>query len=167
MTLSLVIMGLIPTEWVLFAQIIYIVAIMFSSLNIVGYYKSVQLSSGPFASTIMSWFAIVYSMIILFLPVFKTLLVGEDTPAQWRLFFFIAAGICFVTLVIWLFTVEVELRPWAVIQRKLTNSRFGRSINLDRIIGDRKFSRMDREPKKSTISTISKTSYSDIGVPKL
>ena len=126
---------------------------MFSSVNIVGYYKSVQLSSGPFASTIMSWFAIAYSMIILLLPILKTLLVPDDTPAQWRVFFFMGSAICLSTLIFWLFTVEVELRPWADIQRKSSSMASGYS-DTEEIIRSRQSSKGEKKWESNSVNPV-------------
>ena len=154
MILPLAIMGMIPTEWVFFAQVVYQIAIFFSPLSIVGYYKSVQLSSGPFASTIMSWFTIVYSMIILLLPILKTLLVSDDTPAQWRIFFFMGSGICLLTLIVWLFTVEVELRPWADIQSRSANSKYVNNGDTEKIIGSRESSKSEKKWQNNSVNPV-------------
>uniref|UniRef100_A0AC35F126 NADH dehydrogenase subunit 5 n=1 Tax=Panagrolaimus sp. PS1159 TaxID=55785 RepID=A0AC35F126_9BILA len=66
----------------------------------------------------MSWFAIIYAIVILLLPLGKTYIAGEDSPEQWRLFFYIGAAIALVTLVFWFFTTDVDLRSWAIIQKK-------------------------------------------------
>ena len=118
MTVCLILLALIPTDWVLIAQGIYLLAIMGSAFNSVGYYRAASLSYGYFSSTVMSWFAIIYAVVILILPLGKTYIAGDDSPDQWRLFFYIGAAIAFITLIIWFFTAEVKLRPWAIISQK-------------------------------------------------
>uniref|UniRef100_A0A914R3M2 Uncharacterized protein n=1 Tax=Panagrolaimus davidi TaxID=227884 RepID=A0A914R3M2_9BILA len=118
MTICLIFLALIPTDWIFTAQLIYLIAIIGSAFNACGYYKAVNLSYGYFSSTIMSWFAIIYAIVILILPLGKTYIAGEDSPNQWRLFFYLAAGIALVTLIFWFYTADVKLRSWAVLQKK-------------------------------------------------
>uniref|UniRef100_A0AC34R2V3 Major facilitator superfamily (MFS) profile domain-containing protein n=1 Tax=Panagrolaimus sp. JU765 TaxID=591449 RepID=A0AC34R2V3_9BILA len=131
MTLALITLAIIPPTWIFVAQLSYFCAIVFSAFGAVGYYKSVQLSAGPFSSVIMSWASIIYSIIILVLPIFKTIVAGDDQPDQWRLIFVVAAAISFVTLGIWLFTVKVDLRPWAIIES--TNSWKNSSLTKENL----------------------------------
>uniref|UniRef100_A0A7E4WBC7 MFS domain-containing protein n=1 Tax=Panagrellus redivivus TaxID=6233 RepID=A0A7E4WBC7_PANRE len=118
MTFCLAGLALVPTDAVLTAELLYIGAIITSAFNCVGHYKAIALAYGYFSSTIMSWMAIMYAVVTLLLPVFKSLVAGDDDPNQWRLMFVIGGTICAVTLVFYLVVVKVEPRPWSVMKPK-------------------------------------------------
>lgn len=107
-------MAMIPPDWKIVAQICYTVLIVGVSLNSVGFYKSVQLSTGPFAAVIMSWFSLINALVVFILPVIKTNLAAEDRPEQWALIFYISSGVVFCTTVVYLFTATVEPRKWTM-----------------------------------------------------
>ncbi|KAE9551758.1 hypothetical protein FO519_005037 [Halicephalobus sp. NKZ332] len=114
MVICFIVLAAIPPTWQTVAQSVYTILILGSSLNSVGFYKAIQLYAGPFTAVIMSWLSLINALVVLFLPLIKTLLAAEDRPEQWALIFAINAIVVFITTVIFILTVEIELRSWAI-----------------------------------------------------
>ncbi|KAE9551757.1 hypothetical protein FO519_005036 [Halicephalobus sp. NKZ332] len=114
MVICFIVLAAIPPTWRTVAQVAYTAAVLGVSLNAVGFYKATQLCAGPFAAVIMSWFSVINAVVVLILPLIKTLLAAEDRPEQWALIFTINAVVVFITTVIFILTVEVEPRNWTV-----------------------------------------------------
>uniref|UniRef100_A0AC35G393 Major facilitator superfamily (MFS) profile domain-containing protein n=1 Tax=Panagrolaimus sp. PS1159 TaxID=55785 RepID=A0AC35G393_9BILA len=120
MAICLFVMATVPPHLTTISQIAYTIAIIGGSLNSVGFYKATQLYSGPFTSVIMSWFSLLNSAVVLFLPFLKTSIAAENRPEQWSKMFYIISAIVVCTTLFSIFTTEIEPRKWAIIKPNIT-----------------------------------------------
>ena len=114
MVICFIVLAAIPASWQIVAQVMYTIAVLGVSLNSVGFYKATQLCAGPFSAVIMSWFSLINALVVLFLPLIKTVLAAEDRPEQWALIFIINAVVVFITTTVFILTAAVEPRSWAI-----------------------------------------------------
>uniref|UniRef100_A0A914PBL2 Uncharacterized protein n=1 Tax=Panagrolaimus davidi TaxID=227884 RepID=A0A914PBL2_9BILA len=122
----------IPTESVSIAQGLYFIAIIASAFNSVGYFKSVSISCGPYTAKIMTIISFLYSIVLTILPIIKYFVAGDDEPEQWQMMFYGAAAGGIICVIIYIFTVETNLRPWAEIQLKSRRSSLASSAQISR-----------------------------------
>ena len=115
-------LAFIPLESVTLAQALYFTAIIGSAFNSVGYFKSISLSCGPYTAKIMTIISFLYSFVLFSLPIVKYFVAGDDEPEEWQTMFLGTAAMGIVCVLIYIFTVQVNLRPWAELPLKSRRS---------------------------------------------
>uniref|UniRef100_A0AC34G7B2 Uncharacterized protein n=1 Tax=Panagrolaimus sp. ES5 TaxID=591445 RepID=A0AC34G7B2_9BILA len=122
----------IPTESVNIAQGLYFIAIVASAFNSVGYFKSVSISCGPYTAKIMTMISFLYSIVLTVLPIIKYFVAGDDEPEQWQMMFYGAAAAGIICVIIYIYTVETNLRPWAELPLKSRRTSLASSAQVSR-----------------------------------
>jgi ACS family sodium-dependent inorganic phosphate cotransporter-like MFS transporter 5 len=113
MAFSFIGLAFIPSGYIHFALTLYVLAIIGSACNSVGYYKSLSFSCGVYTAKVMTWISFLNALVLFSLPIFKTIIASDDREEDWRIMFLSAAVIGIIAVIIYICTVRVDLRPWA------------------------------------------------------
>ncbi|GMT30445.1 hypothetical protein PFISCL1PPCAC_21742, partial [Pristionchus fissidentatus] len=94
------------------SQVCYTAAIVFSGLNVIGVVRCAQLVARQFMPFVMSVLNGILCVITLLLPPFVATVAESNTPEQWAMIFYSAAGIIIATNIVFLFVASDQAAPW-------------------------------------------------------
>uniref|UniRef100_A0A7E4W9P6 MFS domain-containing protein n=1 Tax=Panagrellus redivivus TaxID=6233 RepID=A0A7E4W9P6_PANRE len=114
MSICLILMALLPVEYVGFLQIAFIAAGAFCGLNALGVSKSVQMISQQHCHFILAMNTFIVSAVMLIFPPIVSYLTPDNTPEQWAWVFYGVAFIVTTTAIFFNFTAQASPRPWTL-----------------------------------------------------
>ncbi|KAE9546361.1 hypothetical protein FO519_010427, partial [Halicephalobus sp. NKZ332] len=114
MTTAFFILAFLDHRNQVLGQVCYMITIIVSSLQSVGFMKTNQLANRQYAYVVMAVVACINCSIVLLLPAFMAIVAPDNSTSQWHTVFWIIGGIIIVTTIIYDLTAEADPRPWTI-----------------------------------------------------
>uniref|UniRef100_A0A914PV56 Major facilitator superfamily (MFS) profile domain-containing protein n=1 Tax=Panagrolaimus davidi TaxID=227884 RepID=A0A914PV56_9BILA len=130
------VLALIDERNQILGEIMYILTILVSSLQSLGFIKTAQLSCRQYAYVVMSVVACINCLIVLFLPAFVTIIAPKNTSSQWHWVFWVIGALIISSIFVYAFTARTEPRSWAL-QKQNQPVTFASKISTNNITVNR------------------------------
>ncbi|KAI1713865.1 major facilitator superfamily domain-containing protein [Ditylenchus destructor] len=111
-------LAILPASQITLLQVCFTGATVFSGLNCVGVVKCIQLAARDLSHVIYAWNTLLYSFIVLLMPLFVSLVAPENTMEQWGRIYVAVSILVIAATTLFNFTAEVEPRHWTGIPNK-------------------------------------------------
>ncbi|KAI1717862.1 major facilitator superfamily domain-containing protein [Ditylenchus destructor] len=118
MAACFVALAILPASQITLLQVCFTSATVFSGLNCVGVVKCIQLAARDLSHVIYAWNTLLYSFIVLLMPIFVSLAAPENTMEQWGRIYVAVSIMVIAATTLFNFTAEVEPRHWTGIANK-------------------------------------------------